>query len=340
MSHYLGSKARHADEILHHVLSAAKPGGTYVEPFVGGGNVLTRVPVDLFATRIAADRNKWMVALHTAVRDGWVPPVLVTPAEFNAMKKWAASDRAQKAEPDKYPAHLIGFVACGCSFGSMWFSSFAKDDAGKPAGTRCRQSSEACVRDAPGFQGAQFFHSDFDKLSTLVDIPPDALWYCDPPYAKTTGYEGAAQIIPVGVSLADNEWKADKFWKWANRLVEKGATVFVSEYSPPKLTDIWPDAPDSVEAKAVAAEIGRSQKCDASDTAEEKTRRDELWVKLNHIRDETSVAFYKDKQNLWEVVWEKEVHVNIAGGAVAEARKEDSDAAPKKETEKLFRRMP
>jgi len=40
---YMGSKSRHAKEILSIILKERKPDQWYVEPFVGGANVIDKV---------------------------------------------------------------------------------------------------------------------------------------------------------------------------------------------------------------------------------------------------------------------------------------------------------
>ena len=64
--HYMGSKARHASEIIAITCAGRKSGQAYVKPFVGGGNVICRVPAE-YGPRIANDINKYMVALLDAV---------------------------------------------------------------------------------------------------------------------------------------------------------------------------------------------------------------------------------------------------------------------------------
>ena len=86
MTYYLGSKANHADEILKIVLAKRKPGQTYVEPFLGGANVLCRVP-QADGPRIGADINPYMVALHQALADGWDPPESMDEPTYAKIKK-------------------------------------------------------------------------------------------------------------------------------------------------------------------------------------------------------------------------------------------------------------
>lgn len=59
------------------------------------------------------------------------------------------------------------------------------------------------------------FGLDFKNLN----IPQNALVYCDPPYAGTTGYNGV-------------DFNSDRFWEWA-REVSKQNLLAVSEYKAP-----------------------------------------------------------------------------------------------------------
>jgi len=53
---YLGSKARYAAEIIAIATAGRKHGTTWVEPFVGGGNIICRVPPEQ-GPRIGSDVN-------------------------------------------------------------------------------------------------------------------------------------------------------------------------------------------------------------------------------------------------------------------------------------------
>lgn len=61
----------------------------------------------------------------------------------------------------------------------------------------------------------EVFGFDFESL----DIPQNALIYCDPPYVGTTGYNGG-------------DFDSDRFWEWA-REVSKQNLLSVSEYKAP-----------------------------------------------------------------------------------------------------------
>lgn len=305
---YLGSKARHADEILSHVLAKRQPGQTYVEPFVGGANVMCRVPNNQ-GPRIGADINRYMVALHTALANGWVPPESCSKAEYNAIKK----------NPDAYPPELVAFVATGCSFGSMWFGEYVKNGPGE---NRCRQSRDSCLRDAPGLAGATFVHSSFDAL----DIPPNSLVYCDPPYAGTTGYDGAKTKIKVGESSNKNNWNRNKFWRWADALVDAGHSVFVSEYKGPD-SSIYEGAPQSDAEKALRAEAAAFQRSDAYT----QDKMMDYHARIHDFEVERGKAA-ELMTHRWQVIWSKEVISDFSASRTTES-------SGKTETEKLFHRV-
>lgn len=198
---YLGSKARFAKEILAITL-ADRGDRPYIEPFVGSAAVIANVT----GKRIGGDRNRFMIALHKAVRDGWEPPLAVTPAEYKEMKR----------NPSAYPPHLIAFVAVGCSFGSKWFGGYARNNQGTDY---CGQARNAVLRDAEKLKGCEFIATEYKDL----ELPAEpCLIYCDPPYADSTGYQ-----------TSHNHFSSMNFWRWADRRVAEGHQVFVSEYKAP-----------------------------------------------------------------------------------------------------------
>ena len=62
---YMGSKAKHAKEILPIILKDRKPEQWYVEPFVGGGNIIDKVS----GHRLGADSNEFVICALETIRD-------------------------------------------------------------------------------------------------------------------------------------------------------------------------------------------------------------------------------------------------------------------------------
>ncbi len=307
MTYYLGSKAEHADEILKIMLAKRKPGMAWVEPFVGGGNVICRVP-DTDGPRIGADINPYMIALHKALADGWDPPENVDEKLYVKIKK----------NQTKYPPELVGFVGTSCAFGSIWFSTYARNEKGSNYAALGRK---VALRDAIGFKGATFLCSSYNQL----DVPLNSLVYCDPPYRDTTGYQ----------KESSDKWRAYKFWQWADKMVDEGHIVFVSEYTGPS-PEAYPTPPKTAEHdqtlaafRALQAEINKTE-----------TTPPDMRAKLDHLYAEINDHEAKRRDPCaqmaarWKVVWQKEVKVAINAVGTDTAKGEQA----KTETEKLFHR--
>lgn len=201
---YMGSKARHAKEILPIILSGRTDGQWYVEPFVGGANVIDKVD----GNRIGSDFNPYVIALWKAVSDGWVPPDLVTEEEYAEARR----DRVEDAR--------TAFIGFGCSYSGKFFGGYARgDDAKGNPRNYCAESKRNILKQAESLRGVQFHHCSYDDL----EIPPNSIIYCDPPYLGTTGY-------------ATGSFDHDKFWQWCRDKVSEGHRVYVSEYTAP---DDW-----------------------------------------------------------------------------------------------------
>ena len=181
------------------MLSYRKPDQWWVEPFVGGANVIDKVE----GKRIGNDSHYYLIVLLKAVQNGYVPPTNISKEMYNLIKK----------EPEKYPDELVGFVGFTCSFGGKWWNGYAKNARGE---NFAEAGSNVLVKQAPKFSGIVFKHGDYKDL----DIPANSLIYCDPPYEGTTKY-------------STNTFDHAKFWDWCREQVKNGHTLFVSEYSAP-----------------------------------------------------------------------------------------------------------
>ena len=207
---YVGSKNRIAPYILPKILQNRKPGQPYVEPFVGGANLIDKVP----GNRIGGDSNKYIIALLNAIAYKGYKPPRVSREEYFKIKK----------HKENFPPELVGWCGVGCSFSAIWFSGFA---GRTPVWTRSRSKKKRIVRDyqaeayrnlmgqKPNIQGVQFIHSQYNELT----IPPNSLIYCDPPYQNTIEYK--------------DSFCSRDFFQWCREKRKEGHDIFVSEYSAP-----------------------------------------------------------------------------------------------------------
>ena len=209
---YMGSKNRIAKHILPIMLADRKDGQFWVEPFVGGANMIDKVE----GNRIGADFNPYLVEALLMIRD--------TP---NDIPDVITEDMYKQMQKEKKLDGLTGFTSFAMSFGGKFFGGYRRDVAGtngciENMKTQTRRSKQSAIKQSSLIQDVKLVESSYNKL----EIPDDSIVYCDPPYANTTRYK-------------DN-FDHDKFWQWCRDMSKKGHTVFISEYNAPyDFESVW-----------------------------------------------------------------------------------------------------
>ena len=199
----MGSKNRIAKHILPIILKDRKPDQWYVEPFVGGANMIDKVD----GKRIGADINRYLVSLLKSLSEGWLPPKKITLGEYNyAKENYKSLDE-----------HYVGYVAFQLSYGSMWFGSYRRDNEGKR--DYSLEAYRNVVKQAPNLKDVEFILSSYKDL----EIPYCSIIYCDPPYANTAKYKGN-----------EGDFNHEEFWQWCRDKKAEGHTIFISEYNAPE----------------------------------------------------------------------------------------------------------
>ena len=200
---YMGSKARHAANIVPILMDGHDQTKPYVEPFLGGGNLFSEVPAK---TKLGSDTAEFAVALLSALSVGWQPPNDMSEEDYKAIK----------ANPGDYDKALVGFAAYSCSYAGKFWGGYARGNSSKGVPRNfASEQRRGLLAQARGLAGANIFVSSYLDL----DIPKGATVYCDPPYSDTTGYQGS--------------FDHEVFWAWCETLVHRGCRVFVSEYTAP-----------------------------------------------------------------------------------------------------------
>jgi len=135
---------------------------------------------------------------------GWIPDTGVSEEQYRAIRN----------DPERYPPEIVAFVGFGCSWGGKWFGGYARGNGGDYSAMTCR----TLMRQRDQIYGTRFYHADYRYLPQI-----DAVWYFDPPYAGTTGYQSTFDSIA--------------FWQYVNGIK---SPVFVSEYkAPPQWKIVW-----------------------------------------------------------------------------------------------------
>ncbi len=204
---YMGSKNRHAKELLPIILKDRQPNQYYIEPFVGGFNMIDKVE----NPRMASDIHPHLISLFVALQSGWEPPDVVSEVEYQDIRK----------NKHAYPAYLVGFVGFGCSYSGKWFGGYARgnDNKGNPR-NYCLESKKNLMKQVPRLAGMQITQCSYWNIILPAN---ECIIYCDPPYQGTTEYKDG------NISYEEYEM----FWNWVRTMTNKGHKVYVSEYNAP-----------------------------------------------------------------------------------------------------------
>jgi len=201
---YMGSKNRIAKHLLP-IMLKNRGVRTWVEPFVGGANMIDKVE----GKRLGADLNEYLIEALKLIRDEPNDiPNLITESDYQELK-------------DKKELNgITGFVGFAMSFGGKWFGGYRRDVAGTKGcidnmKTQTRRSKQNAIKQSENLQGVEFVAKGYADL----EIPTNSLIYCDPPYEGTTKYK--------------DDFNHDEFWEWCRQKTKEGHQVFVSEYNAP-----------------------------------------------------------------------------------------------------------
>ncbi len=191
------------------ILKDGKPGQWYVEPFVGGGNVIDKV----FGNRKAADSNQHVIDALCFIRDGKIPK---NNNEFTENDYNLAAKMARGGDLAGYDDGLYSYALIAFSFGAKWLGGWSrgKNSKGEQRDYVAEQY-RANIKQKPLLQGVCFEHSSYEEL----EIPKNSIIYCDSPYKGATGYK--------------DKFDHDKYYEWCRLQVKNGHNVFISEYNAP-----------------------------------------------------------------------------------------------------------
>lgn len=197
----MGSKNRIAKHILPIMLAEANERKitTWVEPFVGGANLIDKVPNTF--TRIGGDLNPHTIQALVAIRDfANHLPTTVTEQEYKNLK----------AQP---PSPISSWIRFVCSVGGKFENGFARDKTNR---NYAQEAKRNALKQSPQIQNIQFVCAPYQAIS-----PTNSIIYCDPPYQKTTGYK-------------TGKFNHEEFFDWCREMQKKGNLVYVSEYQAPE----------------------------------------------------------------------------------------------------------
>lgn len=196
---YMGSKNRIAKEILP-IMLEKRENRTWVEPFVGGGNMIDKI----LGKRIGADINPYLIDALIAIRD-----CVVDLPKNN--KEFTEENYNELRKSDNYK--YKGYAGFAFSYSGKWLGGWCRDGLNKR--DYVKESYKNAINQSPLLQGVRLVNESYLNLQ----IPENSLIYCDPPYEGTTKYK--------------DSFNHAEFWDWCRKKAKEGHIVFVSEYNAP-----------------------------------------------------------------------------------------------------------
>ena len=202
---YVGSKNRIAKYILPIMLKDRKENQYWVEPFVGGGNMIDKVE----GSRIGSDISENTInALSFIINSSNTIPDLISEDDYLNMSKIKSSDG------------YSSFVGYAMSYAGKLWGGYRRDKAGTKGNiinmlNQTTRSKNSAIKQAKLLKGVELKVCNYYEL----DIPDNSIIYCDPPYENTTRYSVKFDHI--------------KFWEWCRLMAMSGHTLYISEYNAP-----------------------------------------------------------------------------------------------------------
>jgi DNA adenine methylase len=204
----MGSKARIAKDILPIILKDREEGQWYVEPFVGGCNIIDKVK----GKRLASDANKYLIALWKGLQENKERPYKIDKAFYSQLR-----DQFNGKIDSVYSDFTVGWVGFMGSYNGRFFDG---GYSGHKVGKRDYISEQIrnTEKQIDAIQDIEFVYSNSYKD---MNMPKNSIVYCDIPYKNTKQY------------LTSKNFNHDEFWQWCRDMSKQGHKVFISEYNAP-----------------------------------------------------------------------------------------------------------
>jgi len=196
---FMGSKNRIAEQILPIILKDRTSNQWYIEPFVGGGNMIDKVKGE----RIGYDIDFNVINGLISIRDN-IEDLPKNNKEFteNDYKNLRNNDYVFK-----------GYAGFAFSYGGKWLGGWSRDGENKR--DYVKEAYNNALNQTKNIQDVIFITESFKKIY----IPSKSIIYCDPPYGGATKYNSSFNHFD--------------FWDWCRGKAKEGHKVFVSEYHAP-----------------------------------------------------------------------------------------------------------
>lgn len=213
---YMGSKNRIAKNILPIILKDRTKDQYYIEPFVGGANIIDKVD----GKRIGLDLNPYLISLFKGLQEN-------KPLIFNIDKNLYDKARNQYYNEIKglnsennFSSFELGWIGFMASANGRFFEGgYSGKSITKSGLTRdyIKESINNILKQKENLIDIDFFNKDYRDFN----YPNNSIIYCDIPYKDTKAYSFS------------KKFNYEEFYDWVRNMNNKGHEIFISEYSMP-----------------------------------------------------------------------------------------------------------
>lgn len=221
----MGSNSRIAKHILPIILKECEAQGitTWIEPFIGGANMIDKVPKSF--ERIGYDNNQYLIDMYNHLQIcGFDYPENISKEMYSEVRE-LYNTKSNTKDGQIIPDSYIGWVGFMASANGRFFDGGYSGVSKTKIGTERNyidESVRGLKKQFPDIADVRFHHSDYNDINVS-----GCVIYCDPPYKGTKTYN------------TSKNFDHDKFFDWCRDQSKKNL-VFVSEYeAPDDFIEVW-----------------------------------------------------------------------------------------------------
>lgn len=233
---YMGSKRKIAYDLLPYFLEILENRNKYkidkyIEPFMGGCNMLDKIPHIDGIKKIASDKNFYLVEMFRNMGKVADMPKEITKKEYDDVR-YVYNMRRRNIDTDVLGLHhyddwYIGAVGFFASYNGRFFDGGYSGEVVTKDGTVRNYYAEAranFIKQSRLLSDVEFVYDndgDYSQFSSQTN----ALIYCDIPYRGTKRYD------------TSKDFDYRKFYEWVSEMSQRDNIVLISEQSVPSDLD-------------------------------------------------------------------------------------------------------